>query len=91
MKGNTKFAANITRLEQISDELFEIANSMAGDKTGIIAVNLHQATGKINNAIRMANEGITKTDSDKVADEWCDNLKMPVSPEQRKLIKSLLP
>ena len=78
------------RLEAIRDELFEIANSYAGDKTGNVAVELHSASHRITNAMRMLTDGITLDDKVKQAEEWCNNQKFPMSPAQRHMVTSLL-
>ena len=38
---------NMKRAQELYSELFDIANSFAGDETGSIAVNLHEACNSI--------------------------------------------
>lgn len=52
----------LKRLKEIHDELFTIANSLAGDETGCVAVTVHKSHGVLNNAIRMLETGITLED-----------------------------
>lgn len=49
----------IERMMEIHKELFDIANSYAGDKTGVVAVKLHEACNSIleANDILKANDG----------------------------------
>lgn len=52
----------IKRLKAISEELFTMANSFAGNNTGTAAVELHRVTNTLNNAIRILTEGPTTDD-----------------------------
>ena len=52
----------LKRLQEIHDELFTLANSLAGDETGCVAVTIHRSHGILNNAIRMLTTGITLED-----------------------------
>lgn len=63
----------IERLKKIVDELHDIANSFAGDKTGTAAATLHGATGRIMNGIRMLETGITLEDKKEVLREHFKN------------------
>lgn len=63
----------IKRLKEISDELFTIANSLAGDETGTAAATLHGASGRVSNVIRMLKTGITDDDKRDVLREHFKN------------------
>lgn len=63
----------IVRLTEISDELFTIANSLAGNETGIAAASLHGASGRVNNVVRMLKTGITMDDRKAVLREHFKN------------------
>jgi len=52
----------LARLKEIHDELFTTANSLAGNETGCVAVEIHRAHGVLNNAIRMLETGVTLED-----------------------------
>ena len=54
--------STIDRLKEISDELFTIANSLAGSVTGTAAASLHGAKGQVSNVVRMLETGITDDD-----------------------------
>jgi hypothetical protein len=60
----------ITRLNEILNELHDIANSFAGDETGVVAVELHYSSNRIANALRMLEDGITPEDKHKQLVEW---------------------
>ena len=60
----------IEKLNEIHHELFELANSYAGDTTGTVAGNLHNAADRVADCIRMLEEGITTEDSAKLMTEW---------------------
>lgn len=60
----------IKRLEQIENEIHDIANSYAGDLTGPVAVELHRAGGYLHEAIDMAIRGPTKEDKRRQLTEW---------------------
>ena len=78
------------RLGEIHDELHAMANTFAGSVTGPIAVELHQIANRIYKARRMMATGITVEDTDRQAEEWCDNQMMPMGRTERELIKQLL-
>jgi len=78
------------RLGEIHDELHAMANTFAGNVTGGIAIELHQIANRIYKARRMMKEGITGEDTDRQAEEWCDQQMMPMGRAERELIKSLL-
>lgn len=46
----------INRLKEISEELFDIANSLAGDETGTEASCLHLTRGNIDDVIQSLNK-----------------------------------
>lgn len=46
----TDLDANMRRAEQLRDELFDLANSFAGDAFGIVAVQLHAACNAVHRA-----------------------------------------
>jgi hypothetical protein len=78
------------RLEAISDELTNIANSYAGEATGTAACELHGAAGRVWNAVRMLKDGITLEDKVKLAEEWCDKQPFPMNERQREFVTHLL-
>jgi hypothetical protein len=80
----------LERLEELRLELGDIANTFAGNKTGCAAFELHDASGRINEAIRMITEGSTIEDSDRQIAEWCDKQVMPMSPSTVKQIQCLM-
>jgi hypothetical protein len=45
------------RLDELQDEVFEIANSFAGNETGVVAMQLHEAVNCISRALRMLEKG----------------------------------
>ena len=61
---------SVERLTELRNEIFDIANSYAGDKTGTVAGTLHGAANKIAESIRMLEEGITEADEQKLMTEW---------------------
>jgi hypothetical protein len=92
--------ARIKRLKDISDELFNLANSFGGDETGIAAVEIHRSENLLNNAIRMLESGITLEDkknairaffdksplnANKSAEELEELVNMLVRPKPAKL------
>ena len=60
----------IERLEEMQSELFDLANSFAGEQTGTVAAELHESCNRISNSIRMLKEGITPADERKMLGEW---------------------
>ena len=60
----------IERLKKISDELFTLANSFAGEKTGTAAGEIHKSCGTLSNAVRMLENGITLEDKRKQMLDW---------------------
>ncbi len=60
----------IERLEVLRDEIFDLANSFAGDKTGVVAGELHEASNRITKSVRMLNEGIKPEDERQQLAEW---------------------
>ena len=63
----------LIRLKEIVNELHDIANSFAGDKTGTAAAALHGASGKVLNGVRMLETGITDEDRKDVLREHFKN------------------
>ncbi len=61
---------SIKRLNELYSEIFDIANSYAGDETGTVAGTLHNSANKIADAIRMLENGITEEDDHKLMTEW---------------------
>lgn len=61
--------ATENRLDAIRHEVFDLANSLAGEETGTIAGELHQACNYMSNALRMMKEGITAFDTAKQISE----------------------
>jgi hypothetical protein len=62
----------LPRLKEISEELFQTANGLAGNKTGTVAVELHKTRNVLENAIRMLETGVTLEDEKKM---FRDHLK----------------
>lgn len=52
----------LKRLEEISDELFTLANEFGGNVTGTVAVEIHRANSVLHNAMRMLKTGVTEED-----------------------------
>lgn len=52
----------LKRLQELSDELFMLANELGGDETGTVAVEVHRANSVLNNAMRMLKTGVTEED-----------------------------
>ena len=50
-------------LEKVAGELFDLANSFSGDKTGDVACTLHGAANKINQAIKIHNGKLDVVDA----------------------------
>jgi hypothetical protein len=61
------------RLKEISNELFTMANCLAGDTTGIAAASLHGVVGRLTNVARMITSGITLDDRKQVIREHLKN------------------
>lgn len=68
----------IRRLKRLSKLLHNIANSYAGDKTGVVAARLHGVSGGISDCIRMLEEGITDVDRMSLMQDWLKD--KPMSP-----------
>jgi hypothetical protein len=60
----------LERIMEIRNELFDIANSYAGDETGVIASELHRSCNCILRANKMATEGISPLDEERQFSEW---------------------
>jgi hypothetical protein len=73
------------RLGEIHDELHTMANTFAGSVTGPIAVELHQIANRIYKTRRMMTSGVTIEDTDRQAEEWCDNQMMPMGRQRTRL------
>lgn len=56
----------LPRLKEISEELFLMANELADNKTGTVAVELHKTRNVLENAIRMLETGVTLEDEKKM-------------------------
>lgn len=63
----------LERINEIRDELFDMANSFAGDKTGAVAVELHGACNKMGRAVQMIEDGIKPEDNARQVKEWFEN------------------
>ena len=61
------------RLDAIRKELYDIANSYAGDVTGDIAVAIHAACNKLARATVMLKEGVTPEDKQNSYEEFLRN------------------
>jgi hypothetical protein len=62
----------IARLTEIQEELHNIANSYAGDVTGVVAVELHTVACGIFNTLRMLKTGITEEDKKIQMTNWIE-------------------
>lgn len=60
----------LDRLKEIRSELFDIANSYGGDVTGCVAGNLHNASNRVSQCIRMLETGISPEDERNIMAEW---------------------
>jgi len=60
----------IQRLQELRSELFDIANSLAGDKTGTVACELHESANCILRSIKMLENGVTPEDNYRVMTNW---------------------
>lgn len=80
----------IAHLTKLRSEIYNLANSFAGNETGVIAGELHEAANRILRAIEMLEHGITQEDSDRQIQEWCDNQPFPIGLRERLLIQSLM-
>ena len=68
----------LQRLKEISEELHDIANSYAGDETGLEATLLHLASGNIR-TVTDSLDDIEKIDSFEVVERymnWHDQIRM---------------
>jgi hypothetical protein len=63
----------LARIKEIRDELFDMANSFAGDKTGTVAVELHSVCNKMGRDIQMIENGIKPEDNTRQVTEWFAN------------------
>ena len=63
----------LERINEIRDELFDMANSFAGDKTGAVAVELHGACNKMGRAVQMIERGIIPEDHTRQVTDWLAN------------------
>lgn len=63
----------VEQLTKLRSELFDLANSFAGDETGTVASELHESCNRITNSLRMLKEGITPADERKLLGEWLAN------------------
>lgn len=70
------------RLQEISNELHDIANSYAGDETGIVAVRLHGASGQISDCLRMLESGINSSDKLSVIQDWLSKQPSAIFDDQ---------
>lgn len=77
----------ISRLEEISEELFTIANSFGGNVTGTGAVELHRTNNRLRNAIRILTEGPTPEDKkSQIREHLTNNNPLKHSPAEIELM-----
>ena len=60
----------VRRLKRIRNLLFDTANSYGGDKTGVVAARLHDASNKVSYCLRMLEEGINDADKLSLMQDW---------------------
>lgn len=72
----------VKRLQEISDELHGIANSFAGDKTGVVAARLHGASGQISDCLRMLESGINSSDKLNLMEDWLSKQPSAIFDDQ---------
>ena len=80
----------LVRLNQLRDELFDLANECASAKHGYVAGELHESCNAIFRATKGLNEGVTPIDELKQLNKWFDDRAMPIGPEERKQLFGLL-